>query len=140
MSVYNIISRISSVENSVDELSSKADSTNAVLSGTTSINGLVLLNGPVSLTSTINGITKTMVGLGNVDNTSDTSKPISSLTQTALDAKADKFTTYTKTEVIDVIAADISTAIAGKSNTSTTYTVDNVNNLLSGKQKLPDFH
>ena len=28
----------------------------------------------------------------------------------------------------------ISTAIAGKANTSTTYTVDNVNNLLSGKQ------
>ena len=33
-------------------------------------------------------VTKTQVGLGNVDNTSDTNKPISSATQTALDAKA----------------------------------------------------
>ena len=41
-----------------------------------------------SFTGTVSGITKTMVGLANVDNTSDTSKPISSLTQTALDAKA----------------------------------------------------
>ena len=32
---------------------------------------------------------KASVGLGNVDNTSDTSKPISSATQTALNAKAD---------------------------------------------------
>jgi hypothetical protein len=42
-----------------------------------------------------------MVGLANVDNTADASKPISSLTQTALDAKADKSTTYTKGEVND---------------------------------------
>jgi hypothetical protein len=32
-------------------------------------------------------LTKTDVGLGNVDNTSDTNKPVSSATQTALDAK-----------------------------------------------------
>lgn len=34
-------------------------------------------------------LTKTDVGLANVDNTSDANKPISSATQTALDAKAD---------------------------------------------------
>jgi len=33
-------------------------------------------------------LTKTMVGLGNVDNTSDANKPISTATQTALDLKA----------------------------------------------------
>lgn len=33
---------------------------------------------------------KTAVGLGNVDNTSDANKPVSSATQTALNAKADK--------------------------------------------------
>lgn len=33
-------------------------------------------------------VTKSMVGLGNVDNTSDVNKPISTATQTALDAKA----------------------------------------------------
>lgn len=34
-------------------------------------------------------VTKTQVGLGNADNTSDANKPISSATQTALDAKLD---------------------------------------------------
>ena len=41
-----------------------------------------------TFTGTVSGVTKTMVGLGNVDNTSDTNKPISTATQTALDAKA----------------------------------------------------
>ena len=36
---------------------------------------------------TITGLTKSNVGLGNVDNTSDLSKPISTLTQTALNTK-----------------------------------------------------
>lgn len=35
----------------------------------------------------LTGLTKTQVGLGNVDNTSDANKPISSATQTALDGK-----------------------------------------------------
>lgn len=48
-----------------------------------------------SLTSHINdtanphSVTKTQVGLGNVDNTSDLNKPISTATQTALNLKAD---------------------------------------------------
>jgi hypothetical protein len=37
-------------------------------------------------------LTKTNLGLGNVDNTSDVNKPISSATQTALDLKVDKVT------------------------------------------------
>lgn len=37
--------------------------------------------------SALTGLTKSQVGLSNVDNTSDSSKPISSATQTALDAK-----------------------------------------------------
>lgn len=41
-----------------------------------------------SFTGTVSGITKTMVGLGNVDNTTDALKPISTATQTALDLKA----------------------------------------------------
>jgi hypothetical protein len=40
-----------------------------------------------TFTGTVSGITKSMVGLANVDNTSDSSKPISTATQTALDAK-----------------------------------------------------
>ncbi len=41
-----------------------------------------------TFTGTVSGITKSMVGLGNVDNTSDANKPVSTATQTALDLKA----------------------------------------------------
>jgi hypothetical protein len=41
-----------------------------------------------TFTGTVSGITKAMVGLGNVDNTSDASKPVSTATQTALDLKS----------------------------------------------------
>jgi hypothetical protein len=40
-----------------------------------------------AFTGTVTGIDKTMVGLANVDNTTDALKPISSATQTALDLK-----------------------------------------------------
>jgi hypothetical protein len=41
-----------------------------------------------TFTGTVAGITNTMVGLGNVDNTSDANKPVSTATQTALDLKS----------------------------------------------------
>jgi len=40
-----------------------------------------------TFTGTVAGITKSMVGLGNVDNTSDLNKPVSTATQTALSSK-----------------------------------------------------
>ena len=42
-----------------------------------------------TFTGTVSGITASMVGLGNVDNTSDVNKPVSTATQTALDLKLD---------------------------------------------------
>jgi hypothetical protein len=53
-----------------------------------------------TFTGTVTGITKDMVGLGNVDNTSDASKPVSTATQTALDLKANSSDVYTKAQVI----------------------------------------
>ena len=41
-----------------------------------------------TFTGTVSGISKTMVSLGNVDNTSDVSKPVSTAQQTALNLKA----------------------------------------------------
>ena len=41
-------------------------------------------------------ITKSTVGLGNVDNTSDLNKPVSTAQQTAIDAKVDKVTTLNR--------------------------------------------
>ena len=45
------------------------------------------INSP-TFTGTVGGITKAMVGLGNVDNTSDANKPVSTAQQTALNLKA----------------------------------------------------
>ena len=52
---------------------------------------LLTLKAPLespAFTGTVTGITKSMIDLANVDNTSDLDKPISTLTQTALDDKA----------------------------------------------------
>ena len=60
------------------------------------VNGLTMalkakapLNDP-AFTGTVTGIQKMYVGLGNVDNTSDINKPVSTATQSALDLKAPK--------------------------------------------------
>src|ERR1051326_8698570 len=47
-------------------------------------------------------ITKTTVGLGNVDNTADTEKPVSTSQQTALDLKADTSALATKLNTADL--------------------------------------
>jgi hypothetical protein len=57
------------------------------------LQGLLNLKAPLaspSFTGTVSGITSSMVGLGNVDNTSDVNKPVSTATSTALNLKMDK--------------------------------------------------
>ena len=85
------------------------------------INTKAPINNP-QFTGTVGGITKQMVGLGNVDNTSDSAKPVSTATQTALDLKANQSTTYTKTEVDNYFLL--------KADKSTTYTKSEVDNNL----------
>lgn len=56
----------------------------------------------ISSTSNPHGVTKSQVGLGSVDNTSDLDKPVSTATQTALDGKVDEnapITGATKTKI-----------------------------------------
>lgn len=57
--------------------------------------------------ASVQSVTKYTVGLGNVDNTSDVNKPVSTATQTALDLKADKSDTYTKAETLSTVLANI---------------------------------
>ena len=57
-----------------------------------------------TFTGTVAGVTKTHVGLGNVDNTSDADKPVSSATQTALDAKLASATAASTYETITNVA------------------------------------
>jgi hypothetical protein len=56
-----------------------------------------LSSDPTSLTINVQGLTKSTVGLGNVDNTSDSLKPVSQATITALSAKANL--SYVNTEL-----------------------------------------
>jgi hypothetical protein len=84
---------IDGAPNVLDTLNELADAIgNDANFSTTIINGLsgkAPLNSP-SFTGTVNGITKAMVGLGDVDNTSDLDKPVSTATQTVFNAKVDK--------------------------------------------------
>lgn len=86
-------------------------------------------------TSNPHSVTKSQIGLSNVDNTSDVNKPVSSATQTALNTKANASEVYTKTE-IDTLTldyyteAEINQFLEDYSTTSQTAT------LLQGKADL----
>jgi len=67
----------------------------------------------------ITGITKSMVGLSNVDNTSDLDKPISTATQTALNTKQN---TLSGTGLVKSTAGTISYATDNSGNWNTAYT------------------
>jgi hypothetical protein len=65
--------------------------TDTILSAMGKLQGNTALLAPLAsptFTGTVTGITAAMVGLGNVTNTSDASKPVSTAQQTALDLKA----------------------------------------------------
>ncbi len=92
------------------------------------------------------GTTKADVGLPNVDNTSDLSKPVSNATQTALNGKKDDFTENTAfnknfgTSSGDVLEGDTRTINAGEitklSNTSGTNTGDETTTSIQTKRPL----
>lgn len=75
-------------------------------------NAALALKAPIdspTFTGTVAGISKSMVGLGNVDNTTDASKPISTATQSALDLKATISALNLKANSTDLaLKADIS--------------------------------
>ena len=80
----------------------------------TTLDSKAPLNNP-TFTGTVNGISKAMVGLGNVDNTTDLLKPISTATQTALNLKANLASpTFTGT------VGGITKAMVGLSNVDDT--------------------
>jgi len=85
------------------------------------VNGVYAPLASPTFTGTVNGITKSMVGLGNVDNTSDASKPISSATQTALDNKAAISHTHTSSNITD-FNSSVSGLVSGYSLSGHTHT------------------
>jgi hypothetical protein len=97
---------LSNVNNTADTAKPISNATKVALDKKADTADLVLkapLASP-TFTGTVGGITKTMVGLSAVDNTSDLAKPISTATQTALDTK--------------VSTETFSTTIATKENTA----------------------
>lgn len=71
------------------------------------------------------------IGLGNVDNTADADKPISTATQTALEGKADTGHTHTVSDITDMPAyltqeTDPTVPAWAKAKNKPTYTADEV--------------
>jgi hypothetical protein len=82
---------LGSVDNTADADKPVSTATQTALDDKLDITTAASNYAPISFptfTGTVSGITKAMVGLGNVDNTSDADKPVSTATQTALDLKA----------------------------------------------------
>ena len=84
-------------------------------------------------------LTKSDVGLANVDNTSDTNKPVSTATQTALDGKAAASHTHTANQISDattvgqevMTAADQAAAQLALGIANTVQVVDSFANVTS---------
>ena len=109
---------------------------NASLSSTLTTS--IALKAPLAdptFTGTVSGITKSMVGLGSVDNTTDLGKPISNATQTALDLKAPLANaTFTGTIVLPA-----TTSIANVTSTEIGYldgVTSSIQSQLDAKEKL----
>lgn len=115
----------------VDKVSGKALSTNDYTTVEKTKLAGIATGAQVNTVTSVAGrtgavtLTKTDVGLSNVDNTSDAGKPISTATQTALDLKANnaevykKTETYTRSEVDTKVATSISTVYKPKGSKDT---------------------
>ncbi len=83
-----------------------------------------------TFSGTVSGITKSMVGLGDVDNTTDANKPVSTATQTALDLKSNALVTIdAETESYTLILANQDQMVemnVGSANTLTVPTNSSV--------------
>jgi hypothetical protein len=104
---------------------------------TTTTNNLALkapINNP-TFTGTVGGVTKSMVGLGNADNTSDANKPVSTATQTELDLKAPLASPA-------LTGTPTAPTAAGTTNTTqiatTEFVQTKINNLVEGAPGLLD--
>lgn len=115
------LNHVSGVTSSIqDQIDDKANSIHShaisdVTGLETSLNSKAPIASP-TFTGTVSGITKAMVGLGNVDNTTDINKPISTATQAALDGKTDVGHGHVIADV-----TGLQTALNGKAASSHTH-------------------
>lgn len=79
------------------------------------------------------GLVKADVALGNVDNTSDVNKPVSTAQQTALNGKANSAHTHAISDT-----TNLQTQLDGKAAASHTHAVSDVTNLQTSLDNKPD--
>jgi hypothetical protein len=126
-------------------LTGLSTATNAIISATDSVlvafgklqaqitANLSTLTSHISNVSNPHSVTKSQVGLGNVDNTSDENKPISTATQTALNGKENTITAGTTAQYYrgDKTFQTLDKTAVGLSNVANVDTT-NANNISSG--------
>ena len=139
--INNLIDGAPAALNTLNELAAAInDDASYASTITTALGTKAPIDSP-TFTGTVSGVTKTHVGLGNVDNTTDAGKPVSTAQQTALDLKANlsgpTFTgtvilpsttsigDVTSTEIgyIDGVTSSIQTQLNAKAPSSTTVTL-----------------
>lgn len=99
----------------------------------TQLNAKAPLASP-TFTGTVSGITKAMVGLGSVDNTADTAKPVSTAQQTALDLKAPLASpTFTGTVTVPAAALDRTITPGGTTGNQTINKMAGTVNIAAGQ-------
>jgi uncharacterized protein YcfL len=126
-------------------LTGLSTATNAIISATDSVllafgklqaqitANLSTLSSHISNTSNPHSVTKSQVGLGDVDNTSDANKPISTATQTALNGKENTITAGTTAQYYrgDKTFQTLDKSAVGLGNVANVDTT-NANNISSG--------
>jgi len=96
----------------------------------TQINSKAPTDSP-TFTGTVSGVTKGHVGLGNVDNTSDADKPVSTATQTALDLKSNLASpTFTGTVTTNNLVVSGNLTVSGTTTSLNTETVTIDDNII----------
>ena len=121
--------------NTLDELAlAMGDDPQFLATLNTNIGLKAPINNP-TFTGTVGGVTKSMVGLGNVDNTTDANKPVSTAAQAALDLKAP----LASPSLTGVPTAPTASSLTNTTQIATTEFVQTkVNSLVNGAPGLLD--
>jgi hypothetical protein len=101
------------VDETVGDLAAEVESTFTPLAALGANNGVATLDGEGKVPTGQLALAKTLVGLDNVDNTSDADKPISDATAAALLGKAASTHGHAMSEIVDLV-----TTLAAKLNSS----------------------
>jgi hypothetical protein len=135
---------VASAPAALDTLNELATALGNDASFSTTITNSIGLKAPIAsptFTGTVSGITKSMVGLGSVDNTADSAKPVSTATQTALDLKLASATAATTYAPIasPTFTGTVTVAAAGIAFTDGTQTREGVPSRTTISQKTSSY-